>query len=60
MLTSPARDEFIVARNLTFHSVQWGEQGQPLVCIHGITANAYCFQAFADGLAKFQVPYSGF
>lgn len=52
MPVKPARDEFIVARNLTFHCLQWGEQGQPLVCIHGITANAYCFQAFADGLAN--------
>ena len=56
MLTSPARDEFIVARNLTFHCLQWGEQGQPLVCIHGITANAYCFQATAFGHCSFQVP----
>ena len=52
MLVKPARDEYIIAGDLTFHSLQWGEQGQPLVCIHGITANAYCFQAFADGLAN--------
>ena len=51
MLTRPVRDEFIIAGDLTFHYMQWGEQGQPLVCIHGITANAWCFQAFADGLA---------
>jgi len=52
MLTSPGRDEYIIAGDLTFHSIQWGEQGQPLVCIHGITANAWCFQALADGLAN--------
>lgn len=52
MLTSPVRDEYIIAGDLTFHYMQWGEQGQPLVCIHGITANAWCFQAFADGLAN--------
>ncbi|HEX6557097.1 MAG TPA: alpha/beta fold hydrolase, partial [Ktedonobacteraceae bacterium] len=52
MLTKPVRDELIVAGGLTFHSLQWGEQGQPLVCIHGITANAWCFQALADGLAN--------
>lgn len=52
MLAKPVRDEFIVAGNLTFHCLQWGEQGQPFVCIHGITANAFCFQAFADGLAN--------
>ena len=51
MLMNPVRDEYIIAGDLTFHYVQWGEQGQPLVCIHGITANAWCFQAFADGLA---------
>jgi pimeloyl-ACP methyl ester carboxylesterase len=49
---NPVRDEYIIAGDLTFHYVQWGEQGQPLVCIHGITANAWCFQAFADGLAN--------
>ena len=52
MLMSPVRDEYIIAGDLTFHYIQWGEQGQPLVCIHGITANAWCFQAFADGLAN--------
>lgn len=55
MLTKPARDEYVVAGDLTFHVVQWGEQagrGAPLICIHGITANAYCFQALADGLTN--------
>jgi pimeloyl-ACP methyl ester carboxylesterase len=52
MLTKPVRDEYIIAGDLTFHSMKWGERGQPLVCVHGITANAYCFQALADGLAN--------
>ncbi len=52
MLTSPVRDEYIIADDLTFHYMQWGEQGKPLLCIHGITANGYCFQALADGLAN--------
>ena len=52
MLINPVRDEFIVAGDLTFHYVQWGERGSPVVCVHGITANAFCFQAFADDLAQ--------
>jgi pimeloyl-ACP methyl ester carboxylesterase len=52
MSISPVRDEFIIAGDLTFHYVQWGEQGPPIIFAHGITGNAYCFQAFADDLAR--------
>jgi pimeloyl-ACP methyl ester carboxylesterase len=52
MPISPARDEFIVAGDLTFHYVQWGEQGPPIIFVHGLTANAFCFLAFADELAR--------
>jgi len=52
MLMKPVRDEFIRAGDLTFHYVQWGEQGQPIVALHGLTANAFCFQAIADDLAR--------
>jgi len=52
MLMNPVRDEFIVARDLTFHYLQWGEQGTPVIFVHGLTANAFCFQAFADDLAR--------
>ena len=52
MPIKPVRDEYIVANNLTFHYVQWGAQGSPIIFIHGITANAFCFQAFADDLAN--------
>jgi pimeloyl-ACP methyl ester carboxylesterase len=48
----PARDEFIIAGDLTLHYVQWGEQGPPIIFIHGLTANAFCFQAFADDLVR--------
>ncbi len=41
MLVSPVRDEFIVAGDPTFHYVQWGEQGSPIICVHGMTANAF-------------------
>lgn len=49
---NPVRDEFIVAGDLTFHYLQWGEQGMPVIFVHGLTANAFCFQAFADDLAR--------
>jgi pimeloyl-ACP methyl ester carboxylesterase len=52
MSISPVQDEFIVAGDLTFHYVQWGEQGPPIIVIHGLTANAFCFQAFADDLSS--------
>ncbi|QBD74722.1 alpha/beta hydrolase [Ktedonosporobacter rubrisoli] len=45
-------DEFAIAGDTTLHWVQWGTQGPPVVCIHGLTANAFCFQAFADELAR--------
>ncbi len=51
MLTKPVLDDFMKANGLTFHYVQWGEHGTPVLCIHGLTANAYCFQSIADGLA---------
>ena len=51
MLMKPVRDEFVVAGDLTLHYVKWGEQGAPIVGIHGLTANAFCFQAVADKLA---------
>ncbi len=52
MLTKPVRDDFIIADDITLHCVQWGEQGPAIVCAHGLTANAYCFQAVADELAS--------
>jgi pimeloyl-ACP methyl ester carboxylesterase len=48
----PVRDEYIIAGDLTFHYVQWGTHGSPIIFIHGITANAFCFQAFADDLSS--------
>jgi pimeloyl-ACP methyl ester carboxylesterase len=52
MPVSPVRDEYVIAGDLTFHFIQWGEQGQPIICVHGITANAFYFQALADGLSQ--------
>ena len=51
MPMKPVRDDTIVAGDLTFHYVKWGEQGRPIVGIHGLTANAFSFQAWADRLA---------
>src|SRR5258708_28340998 len=52
MPVSPVRDEYVIAGDLTFHYLQWGEQGSPIICAHGITANAFCFQALADELSS--------
>jgi pimeloyl-ACP methyl ester carboxylesterase len=52
MPVSPVRDEYVIAGDLTFHYVQWGEQGSPIICAHGITANAFCFQPLADELSS--------
>lgn len=51
MPTKPVLDDFVTAGDLTFHYVKWGSQGQPIICIHGLTANAFCYQALADDLA---------
>jgi pimeloyl-ACP methyl ester carboxylesterase len=52
MPTKPVRDDFVTVGNTKLHYVQWGEQGPPVLCIHGITATAFCFQAIADELAS--------
>jgi pimeloyl-ACP methyl ester carboxylesterase len=50
MPIDPVRDERLLAGDITLHYIQWGEQGKPVVCLHGLTANAFCFQAIADVL----------
>lgn len=52
MPTKPVLDDLITTHDLTFHYVKWGEQGRPIVCIHGLTANAFFYQAVADDLAR--------
>jgi pimeloyl-ACP methyl ester carboxylesterase len=52
MSIQPVRDEFVIADDITLHYVQWGTKGPPLICTHGLTANAMCFQALADNLAQ--------
>jgi pimeloyl-ACP methyl ester carboxylesterase len=51
-MITPTRDELITANDLNFHVVQWGADGDPIIFLHGLTANAFCFQAFADELAQ--------
>jgi pimeloyl-ACP methyl ester carboxylesterase len=52
MQTKPVLEDFISTETLTFHYVKWGTLGQPIVCVHGLTANAFSFQAVADNLAR--------
>ncbi len=52
MQTKPVLEDFITTATLTFHYVKWGTQGPPIVCVHGLTANAFFFQAVADDLAR--------
>ena len=51
MAIKAASDAFVAANGVTLHTLQWGEQGQALVCVHGVTANASSFQALADALS---------
>ncbi len=55
MLTSPLHDELVTVNDITLHVVQWGvdgEHGTPIVCVHGLTANAFYFQLLADSLSQ--------
>jgi pimeloyl-ACP methyl ester carboxylesterase len=51
MTVAPVRDERQTIGTLSLHVVQWGEQGSPIVCVHGLTANAFFFQSLVDTLA---------
>ena len=48
----PVREAFVTAGEVQLHYVQWGTQGTPIVCAHGLTANAFFFQAIAEKLAQ--------
>src|SRR5581483_3918042 len=64
MLTRPLRDELVTVGDIKLHVVQWGEDGEdredkkdgeqnaPIICVHGLTANAFCFQSLADSLSQ--------
>ncbi|HTI14152.1 MAG TPA: alpha/beta hydrolase [Dictyobacter sp.] len=55
-MIKPIRDEQIVIGSIALHCVQWGTHGSPVIFLHGLTANAFCFQTFADELAtEYQV-----
>ena len=51
MPTEPLRDELISTGDLNLHVVQWGDSGTPIVCVHGLTGNAFFYQALADALS---------
>lgn len=51
MPKNPVREGSVVAGGIRLHYVQWGEDGPPVICLHGLTQNAFCFQALADELA---------
>ncbi len=50
-MVPPIHDEQLALRDVSVHYVQWGTQGPPIVLVHGLTANAFCFQSLADSLA---------
>ncbi|HEY7415067.1 MAG TPA: alpha/beta hydrolase [Ktedonobacteraceae bacterium] len=50
MSINPECDDRLSLGDISLHYVRWGEQGKPVVCLHGLTANAFCFQAIADTL----------
>jgi pimeloyl-ACP methyl ester carboxylesterase len=52
MPMTPTHDELLTVGDIKLHCVQWGHQGPPIICMHGLTANAFAFQSFADDLAK--------
>jgi pimeloyl-ACP methyl ester carboxylesterase len=52
MPLQPTSDTYVTTSRLTHHYVQWGEQGTPIICIHGLTANAFFFQGIVEVLAR--------
>jgi pimeloyl-ACP methyl ester carboxylesterase len=48
----PDREAFVNTGEVQLHYVQWGTRGTPIVCAHGLTANAFFFQAIAEYLAQ--------
>jgi pimeloyl-ACP methyl ester carboxylesterase len=52
MMVHPVRDERVLLNDLSLHVVQWSTHGPPVIFIHGLTANAFCFQTFADELSS--------
>jgi pimeloyl-ACP methyl ester carboxylesterase len=52
MTNKPTHETVLQVGDLTFHVVQWGEQGEPIICVHGLTASAFLFQALADELSS--------
>ena len=53
METKPLyREDFIQARGIKLHYLDWGGSGQPLILIHGLGDSPYIFQDLAASLRK--------
>lgn len=52
MPVEPLKNGLVACDEITLHYVEWGKEGTPIICLHGLTANAYCFQAFADAFSS--------
>jgi pimeloyl-ACP methyl ester carboxylesterase len=48
-MTQP-QDTFITAHHLTFHLIDWGGYGEPLVCLHGLASQAHIWDLVAPQL----------
>jgi pimeloyl-ACP methyl ester carboxylesterase len=44
-------DKSVVLDGVEIHYVDWGGDGPPVVCVHGLTANCRCWDGLAEALA---------
>lgn len=44
------KDRKVHANNVDIHVVDFGGEGTPIVCVHGLTANSRCFDSIAASL----------
>lgn len=51
MPVEPLKNGLITCDEVNLHYVEWGQEENPIIFIHGLTANAFCFQSFADILS---------
>ena len=45
-------DKFIEVKGLRLHYLDFGGDGRPLVCVHGLSGNAHNFDSIAPSLAR--------
>lgn len=51
MLDRQPTDRFVAVNDLELHYVDWGGDGPPVICVHGLTANCRIWDALAEVLA---------